>query len=41
MWGGPPAWGLGERLTTPRRKETTLLRNVRNVSDLLAFFGTI
>jgi hypothetical protein len=25
--GGPPAWGLGEELTTPHRKKS-LLRNV-------------
>jgi hypothetical protein len=25
--GGPPAWGLGEGLTTPRRKITSSLRN--------------
>jgi len=26
--GGPPAWWLGEGLTTPRRKKKSLLRNV-------------
>jgi hypothetical protein len=25
--GGPPAWGLGEGLTTPRRKKRNVLRN--------------
>jgi len=25
--GGLPAWGLGEVLTTPRRKKLALLRN--------------
>jgi hypothetical protein len=25
--GGPPAWGLGGRLTTPHRKNSNLLRN--------------
>jgi hypothetical protein len=24
---GPPAWGLGEVLTTPHRKKITMLRN--------------
>jgi len=26
--GGPPAWGLDEVLTTPRRKKRILLRNI-------------
>jgi hypothetical protein len=25
--GGPPAWGLGEGLTTPRRENVSMLRN--------------
>ena len=27
--GGPPAWGLGEVLTTPQRKKLSILRNVQ------------
>ena len=23
IWGGPPAWGLGEVLTTPHRKNVS------------------
>jgi hypothetical protein len=26
--GGPPAWGLGELLTTPHLKKLVMLRNI-------------
>jgi hypothetical protein len=30
--GGPPDWGLGERLTTPHRENVFLLRNIHRQS---------
>jgi hypothetical protein len=38
--GGPIAWDLGERLVTPHRKNSILLRNVIQGLDLDGFFGT-
>jgi hypothetical protein len=32
--GGPPAWGLGVRLTTPRRKKLSCYENSQEASDM-------
>jgi hypothetical protein len=37
--GGPPAWGLGVRLTTPQPKKETCYKTINRASDLDGFFG--
>jgi hypothetical protein len=34
--GGPPAWGLGEVLTTPHRKNVSRYEPFTKASDLVA-----
>jgi len=38
--GGPPAWGLGEGLTTPHHKTLACYEMLHRVSDLDEFFET-
>jgi hypothetical protein len=38
--GDPPAWGLGDVLTTPHRKKLSCYESHKEASDLDRFFGT-